>query len=113
MTVKILLERKFREDPSADEIKIINELRMAAMQRKGYISGETLVDLNDYRRIVVISVWSNKRSWDAWENSELRQKLESRINESLKQPPIIRVFMLGADYLGEVFEEVVHDSEVK
>ena len=59
MTVKILLERKFKEDPSLEEIKIINELRIGAMQRKGYVSGETLVDLNDHRRIVVISVCRN------------------------------------------------------
>ena len=31
MTVKILLERKFKEDPSLEDIKTINELRMAAM----------------------------------------------------------------------------------
>ncbi|MCP4745188.1 MAG: hypothetical protein GY874_03455 [Desulfobacteraceae bacterium] len=49
-----------KEKPSLEEIKIINELRMGAMQRKGYVSGETLVDLNDHRRIVVISVWANK-----------------------------------------------------
>lgn len=113
MTVKILLERKFKEEPSLEEIKIINELRVGAMQRKGYVSGETLVDLNDHKRIVVISTWANKAEWEAWENSEERQKLETKLNENLKQRPIIRSFMLGADYLGGVFEEVVHDSEVK
>ena len=34
MTVKILLERKFKEDPSLEEIKTINQLRIGAMQRK-------------------------------------------------------------------------------
>ena len=113
MTVKILLERKFKEDPSLEEIKTINELRIGAMQRQGYISGETLVDLNDHRRIVVISVWTNKARWEEWVNSDERRKLEANLNENLKQPAIIRSFMLGADYLGGVFEEVVHDSEIK
>lgn len=113
MTVKILLERKFKEDPGLEEIKTINELRIGAMQRKGYVSGETLVDLNDHRRIVVISVWANKAEWEAWENSDERRKLEANLDKSLKQSPIIRSFMLGADYLGEVFGEVVHDSETK
>ena len=113
MTVKILLERKFKEDPSLDEITTINELRVGAMQRKGYISGETLVDINDHRRIVVISVWANKAGWDAWVNSDERRKLEANLAKNLKQSPIIRSFMLGADYLGGVFEEVVHDSEIK
>ena len=111
MTVKILIERKFKEDPSLEEIKTINELRIGAMQRKGYISGETLVDVNDHRRIVVISVWANNAGWEAWMNSDERRKLEANLNKNLKQSPIIRSFMLGADHLGEVFEEVVHDSE--
>jgi len=113
MTVKILIERKFKEDPSLGEITIINELRIGAMQRNGYVGGETLVDLNDHRRIVVISVWAKKSGWDAWLNSDERRAFEAKLDKSLKQPPIIRSFMLGADYLGGVFEEVVHDSEIK
>jgi len=113
MTVKILLERKFKGDPSLEEIITINELRIGAMQRKGYISGETLVDINDHRRIVVISVWANKVEWDAWVNSDERRTLEANLAKNLKQPPIIRSFMLGADYLGGVFEEAMHDSEIK
>ncbi|MGD8837400.1 MAG: antibiotic biosynthesis monooxygenase [Desulfobacteraceae bacterium] len=113
MTVKILLERKFKEEPTLEEIKIINELRIGAMHQPGYVGGETLVDLDDYRKIVVISVWSNKAAWEKWKKSDQRQKLEANLNENLKQRPIIRSFMLGADYLGDVFEEVVHDSEVK
>lgn len=113
MTVKILLERKFKEEPSVAEIKIINELRIGAMQRNGYVSGETLVDVNDHRRIVVISVWANTSAWEAWKNSNERRKREADLDKSLKQRPIIRSFMLGADYLGGVFEEVVHDTEIK
>ena len=83
------------------------------MQQKGYISGETLVDINDHRRIVVISVWANKAGWESWVNSDERRKLEAKLDKNLKQLPIIRSFMLGADYLGGIFEEVVHDSETK
>lgn len=111
MTVKILLERKFKEEPSLEDTKIINALRIAAMQRKGYVSGETLVDMDDYRRIVVISVWTSKSSWDAWLGSDERQRIEADLNKRLKHPPMVRSFMLGADYLGEVFDEVVHESE--
>ena len=69
MTVKILLERKFKKEPSVAEIKIINELRIGAMQQNGYVSGETLVDVNDHKRIVVISVWANTSAWETWKNS--------------------------------------------
>ena len=111
MTVKILLERKFREEPTLEEIKVINELRMTAMGKKGYVSGETLVDINDHRRIVVISVWAKKADWDAWINSDERRWISAGLDDNLRQPPIIRCFMLGADYLSSVFDEVVHESE--
>ncbi len=111
MTVKILLERKFKEEPTLEEIKTINELRMTAMGKKGYVSGETLVDMDDHRRIVVISVWAGKNDWDAWANSEERRWITAGLDNNLRQPPVIRKFMLGADYLGSVFEEVVHASE--
>jgi heme-degrading monooxygenase HmoA len=113
MTVKIILERKFKEEPSLEEIKAINELRIGAMQRPGYVSGETIVDLSDYRKIVVISVWTGKDAWEAWANSDDRRRLEAKLDKNLKQRPIIRSFMSGADYLGGIFEEVVHESEIK
>ncbi len=113
MTVKILLERKFKEEPSLEEIKTINELRITAMGKKGYVSGETLVDMDDHRRIVVISVWANKTDWDAWVDSDERRWIAAGLDDNLRQPPIIRSFMLGADYLGSVFDEVVHESETR
>ena len=112
MTVKILLERKFKEDPSLEDIKTINALRMAAMQRKGYVSGETLVDLDNHKKIVVISVWTDKTGWDAWAKSKQRRRIDAQLSQSLKQPPSIRSFMLGADYLGSVFDEVLHDADI-
>ena len=99
MSVKILLERRFKEDLCLEEIKTINELRIGAMHQKGYVSGETLVDLNDHRRIVVISVWANKARWESWLNSDERRKLDANLDKNMKQPPIIRSFMLSVDYL--------------
>ena len=112
MTIKVLIERKFKADLSLEEVRTINELRIEAMHRKGYVSGETLIDLKDHRRIVVLSVWSNWDRWKEWKNSKERSKLEAKFNNNLKQAPIVRAFMLGPDYLGGIFEEVVHDAEV-
>lgn len=112
MTIKVFIERKFKDDLSLEEVRTINELRIGAMHRKGYVSGETLIDLKDHRRIVVLSVWSNWDGWKAWKNSKERSKLEAKFNINLKQAPIVRAFMLGPDYLGGIFEEVDNDAEV-
>ena len=50
--------------------------------------------------------------WEEWKNSDERSKLEAKFDNNLKQASTIRSFMLGADYLGGVFEETVHDAEV-
>ncbi len=112
MTVKIFVERKFKEDLSLEEVKTINELRIGAMHCKGYVSGETLIDLRDHRRMVVISVWSSTDGWEEWKNSNERSKLEAKFDKNLKQTSIIRSFMLGPEYLEGIFEETFHGAEV-
>ena len=112
MTVKIIIERKFKEDPLPDDLRAINELRMKAMQQKGYVSGETLLDLEDERTVVVLSVWSSLDDWKTWLNSQERCKLESELTPHIEEPVKIRPFMLGADGISKVFAKFVHDSEV-
>ena len=95
MSVKILLERKFKETPSVQEIKAINEMRIGAMRRKGYISGETLIDSEDNRTMVVVSVWADTEAWKDWFASEERKKLEAEIDKYLEVSLKVRTFMLG------------------
>lgn len=97
MTVKILIERGFKEDPTWDDLITIKELRIGAMQRKGYISGETLVDTEDQRKILIMSIWANKSGWDEWVNSDERRDLEAKLRNKLINPPSIRSFMSSTD----------------
>lgn len=112
MTVKIIIDRQFKEAPSADDIRIINDLRIRAMGQNGYISGETLVDVEDNKRMVVLSVWSSIDDWNAWRNSKERANLENELSNHLEEPGKIRVFRLGADSLREILSEVLHESEI-
>ena len=85
---------------------------MKAMQQKGYVSGETLLDLEDERTVVVLSVWSSLDDWKTWLNSQERCKLESELTPHLQEPVKISPFMLGADGISKVFSKFVHGSEV-
>ena len=82
------------------------------MQQKGYVSGETLVGLEDDREVVVLSVWSSQYDWTTWSNSQERGKLENELSARLEEPVRIRPFKLGADAIREAFGRFVHDSEV-
>ncbi len=112
MSVKIMIERTFKADFSPEDLVHLNDLRIAAMRQKGYISGETLVNLENKTEVVVLSVWSSLDDWEAWTSSQERAKLENGLAPLLQEPTKIRPFMLGADAIKEAFEKFVHDSEV-
>jgi heme-degrading monooxygenase HmoA len=97
MTVKILIERELKENPTWEDLITIKELRIGAMQRNGYVSGETLVDTEDQRKILILSVWANKAGWDEWVNSDERRNLEAKLENKLKHSPSIRSFMSSTD----------------
>ena len=42
---------------------------------------------------------------------EERRKLEAKLDKYLEESLTVKSFMFGADYLGDVFTEVLHDSE--
>ena len=110
MTIKIIIDRQFKEPPDAEDIRIFNDLRIRAMGRNGYISGETLVDVDDNKKVVVLSVWSSMEDWTDWRNSREREKLETELSAHLVEPATIRVFMLGADSLREMLTQILKDK---
>ncbi len=112
MTIKIIIDRQFKEAPRAEDIRIFNDLRIRAMGQEGYISGETLVEVEDNKKIVVLSVWANLEAWEIWRDSQERDKLEASLSPHLAEPAKIRVFKLGADSLREILTQVVHESEM-
>ena len=112
MRVKIMIERKFREDFTSKDLNDLDELRTMAMGQKGYISGETLANIENNREIVVLSVWSSLDDWKAWATSSERGRLENELAIRLEGPSRIRAFMLSANGREEDFEEFVHGSEV-
>ena len=100
MSVKILIEREFKETPIPENFRAINDLRRKAMRQKGYISGETLADF-ELAHVVVLSTWSSLDDWSRWVKSEERGKLENKLAVYLKGPAKIRAFMASADYISE------------
>jgi heme-degrading monooxygenase HmoA len=99
MTAKIMIEREFKKMPSADDIRVINEIRIKVMEQKGYVSGETLINTQDNRKIVVLSFWSCLDDWLAWADSELRRELDNELISQMEKPSIIRTFFFGSDRL--------------
>lgn len=90
--VKVLLERTIRGNSVGEVVRLMRQMRIWAMQQPGYISGETLHEVNDPNHHLVISAWESLEHWQEWFNKPERQKLQQEVDTYLGSPTIVRVF---------------------
>ena len=76
MSVKILIRRKFRKEALKDASAMLMKARINAMGHQGYISTETLVNYDDPRSVIILSMWQSKEVWDRYEQSVERREHE-------------------------------------
>jgi len=83
MAVKILIKRKFKEGNLRAASRLLINNRTGAMQQPGYISSETLRNLDDRNQVAVVSMWENIEAWNDWKNSQLRKANEAEFKDYL------------------------------
>jgi heme-degrading monooxygenase HmoA len=95
MAIKILIKRKFKAGSLKQATQLLIRARYAAMGRKGYISSETLSDLRDPNKIIVVSMWHGIEDWNDWKNSPARAEFEAEMAKLVTGPAEIETFGLG------------------
>jgi len=80
MAVKVLIKRSIPETKAREIIPLFRQMRALAMNQEGYISGETLRNLNDPEEFIVISSWQSSGDWDRWLKSAERQQIQDQID---------------------------------
>lgn len=105
MSIKIIIERKFKEAVVPELLQIIREIRIMALRDRGYIGGETVINVDDDREVLVFSTWSSVDDWKTWYDKKEWEELEKKLTPLLDEPVKTRMFMLGADYAKEAFTE--------
>jgi len=98
MSIKILIARKFKETVTSEILQVIDEIRIKVLRKRGYIGGETVVNVDDDREVLVISAWSNVDDWKTWYESKEWVEFEKKLIPHLEEPAKIKIFMTGADY---------------
>ena len=76
MAVKVLIKRTVPEDKARTMIPLFRKMREMAMGQPGYISGETLRNLETPLEFLVISKWQTSNDWKNWVDSEDRKKIQ-------------------------------------
>ena len=95
MPIKVLIKRRFKEGHLKEIQNLLKEARYDAMGREGYISSETLWDLENPFRVVVASNWRNIADWNNWGNSGLRKSIEQKFDELLDGETEYEIFEMG------------------
>jgi heme-degrading monooxygenase HmoA len=90
--VKVFLERTIKGKHVGNIVRLLRQMRVLAMQQPGYISGETLHDVDDPNHYLVISTWESLEHWQSWFNNAERNKLQAEIDKCLQSPTIMRLF---------------------
>lgn len=90
--VKILLERTIKGRNVGEIVRLLRQMRVLALQQPGYISGETLHEVDNPNLYLVISTWESMADWETWGRSPERQKLQTEIDGYLQSPTKVRAF---------------------
>ena len=91
--VRVVIEHKVKDVALVEKfIDVIREVRNEAMKQKGFITGETLVNVDDPTNVLVLSTWESAEDWNAWDTADIRLKLKPQINELLSEPYTVRKF---------------------
>ncbi len=79
MTVKILIKRTIPREKETELMPLLKQLRNLGVNQSGYISGETLKNINNPNEIMVISTWQSAEQWQAWVQNEKRKEIQDQI----------------------------------
>lgn len=95
MAVKIIIKRKVPKGKEGELLPLLLELRSKATTQPGYISGETLRNVNNPEEYVVISTWQSVEAWKDWEDSRGRAEIQSRIDSLLGEKSSYGIYYYG------------------
>jgi heme-degrading monooxygenase HmoA len=84
MAVEVMIRRATQPGNSAKILlPYIIELRAHAVKQPGYISGETLFNIDRAEECVVISRWTKLAHWQDWLGNPIRMGLNEEVERLL------------------------------
>ena len=82
MAIEVLIKRATDNENSAKILlPHIIELRALAVKQPGYISGETLFNIEKPGESLVVSRWTTLEHWQDWLRNPLRTELNEKVEK--------------------------------
>lgn len=95
MAIKIIIRRKVKKGKEAQLSPLLVEMRAKAITHPGYISGETLRNVQDPQDYIVISTWKSIEDWKAWEVNRGRIEILNKIDSMLEEKTALGIYYYG------------------
>ena len=95
MAVKIIIARKVTKDKEAELLPLLIQMRALATAQPGYISGETLRNMEKSEDYLVISTWQSVDNWSAWLATKQRAEIQEKIDTLLGQKTEYSIYLYG------------------
>ena len=95
MAIKIIIRRRVPKEKESKLLTLLVELRSKATTQPGYISGETLRNVNDPQDFIVISTWQSVAAWEHLEESKGGAAIQNRIGTLLGEKTSYGVYLYG------------------
>jgi heme-degrading monooxygenase HmoA len=89
--VRVLIERRVADGMLGDFYQALHRMRLEALPKRGYISGESWRDARDPHHLVVISSWVSRGDWETWSSSEERRSVMATIGPMLHEPEKVTI----------------------
>ncbi len=72
--IKVIIERRIAEGLEANYLESIRYTLKAVLEAPGYISSESLIDINDTNHRIIMTNWTSVQAWDVWHKSDARRE---------------------------------------
>ena len=92
MTVKIIIKRTVPEDKEKELNILLKQLRNLGINQPGYISGETLKNIEKPNEFLVISTWQSSEDWNRWVQNDNRREIQENIDFLLQAETEYSIF---------------------
>jgi len=93
--VKIIIKRRVAVGKEAELLPLLVKLRALATSQPGYISGETLRNIEDPEEYLVISTWQSIEHWKEWLASKERAEIQDQIDQILGDKTQYSAYLYG------------------
>jgi heme-degrading monooxygenase HmoA len=92
--IKVVISRQIKEGAETKVQEMLMDLRAAALHQPGYVTGETLVSINDPHNILTVGTMTSLEHWKAWRESEQRIELANLLRPFLVKDEEFSIYYL-------------------